>query len=91
MPDMMGEALKYAGLGMAVFPLLPRSKEPATKHGFKDASRDMDQVKTWWSENPEYNIGIATGALRTFSHQPFSSGGNAGSVLSGPQGLGSTP
>lgn len=63
MPDMMGEALKYAGLGMAVFPLLPRSKEPATKHGFKDASRDMDQVKTWWSENPEYNIGIATGAV----------------------------
>lgn len=54
-------ALCYAERGLAVFPLLPQSKEPATSHGFKDATTDQEQIRQWWSENPNFNIGIATG------------------------------
>jgi hypothetical protein len=55
-------ALHYvADLGWAVFPLKPRSKEPATPHGFKDATRDPAQIERWWSANADFNIGIATG------------------------------
>jgi hypothetical protein len=31
-------ALRYAALGLAVFPLKPGTKQPATEHGFLDAS-----------------------------------------------------
>ena len=54
-------ALSYAKIGFNVFPLIPRSKFPATEHGFKDATRDFTIIKGWWSKNPEYNIGLATG------------------------------
>lgn len=56
-------ASKYANLGLAVFPLYPKSKRPATKHGCKDATTDGAQIKAWWQENPNYNIGIATGRV----------------------------
>jgi hypothetical protein len=36
-------------------------KHPRTKHGFKDASKDPDQIKRWWSESPNANTAIATG------------------------------
>jgi len=51
----------YARKGYLVFPCKPRGKEPATKHGFKDATRDEETIRRWWSENPNYNIAIATG------------------------------
>ena len=56
-------ALLYSELGYAVFPLNPRSKAPATDHGFKDATRDQKQILEWWSRNPHYNIGLPTGRL----------------------------
>ena len=56
-------ALSYIKLGFAIFPLKPRSKIPLTKNGFKDATKDILQVKKWWSENPNANIGIATGSI----------------------------
>ncbi|HKM04580.1 MAG TPA: VapE domain-containing protein, partial [Lachnospiraceae bacterium] len=56
-------ALSYIKLGFAIFPLKPRSKIPLTKNGFKDASKDEKQIKKWWSENPNSNIGIATGSV----------------------------
>ena len=56
-------ALSYIKLGFAVFPLKPRSKIPLTKNGFKDASKDAEQVKKWWSENPDANVAIATGSI----------------------------
>jgi hypothetical protein len=46
---------------MAVFPCRPGMKEPATKHGFLEATVDEGQIRRWWEENPDYNIGIATG------------------------------
>lgn len=59
--SMLDWALLYAEKKYAVFPLMPRSKAPATAHGFYDASTDPDQIRKWWKENPNYNIGIATG------------------------------
>ncbi|MDY0872830.1 bifunctional DNA primase/polymerase [Dongia rigui] len=51
-----------------VFPLLPwplgrkPGKTPLKGMKFKElATRDPDQIKAWWAENPDYNIGIYTG------------------------------
>lgn len=57
-------ALRYAARGWKVFPLLPKAKEPATKHGVKDASSDPEQIAYWWARNQRYNIGLATGSGR---------------------------
>lgn len=59
--ELLDAALLYASLGWKVFPLRPKAKEPATKHGFKDATTDGDTITAWWTENPDYNVGIATG------------------------------
>lgn len=55
-------ALSYAAQGWAVFPLSSNSKVPLPgSHGFKEATRDPDQIRAWWRDNPDRNIGIATG------------------------------
>lgn len=54
-------ALKYTAHGWSVFPIKPRAKEPLTAHGFKDATGNEDQIRTWWTRRPEANIGVATG------------------------------
>jgi putative DNA primase/helicase len=36
-------------------------KHPFTSHGVKDATTDKNQIRAWWRENPNANIGIATG------------------------------
>lgn len=58
---LLDAALLYASLGWPVFPLVAGQKEPATPHGFKDATTDEGQVRRWWARNPRYNVGIATG------------------------------
>lgn len=60
-PRLLDAALLYASWGWPVFPLRPRSKIPATKHGFKDATTDADQIRAWWKRNPQANIGLPTG------------------------------
>ena len=47
--------------GFSIFPLKPRSKHPATAHGFKDASALPAQIDAWWTEMPDANIGVACG------------------------------
>src|SRR5258707_8134051 len=54
-------ALAYARCGWPVFPCLPNSKAPATRHGFLDATTDADQIRYWWRHQPEANLAIATG------------------------------
>ena len=54
-------AIEYAKHGWAVIPLKPHSKVPATLHGVKDASTDIEQVRKWWAQCPNYNIGVACG------------------------------
>ena len=58
--ELQAAAIEYAKQGFRVFPLRPRTKEPATKHGFKDATTSIEQIRAWWLSGP-YNIGIATG------------------------------
>lgn len=60
---MIRNALRLAALGLAVFPCRPRSKEPLTKHGFKDATQDAAVISSWWSRWPDANIGVATGLV----------------------------
>jgi len=58
---MINGALGYARRGWPVFPCQPGTKEPATRHGFRDASTDCDQISHWWSRQPDANVAIATG------------------------------
>lgn len=60
--DMLPYALEYAKAGLKIFPLSPCNKVPlkGTK-GFKDATNDIEKIKKWWTDNPFYNIGMATG------------------------------
>ena len=61
MTNMLHEALWYAAaLGWYVFPIKPHSKEPATAHGFKDATRDPEQIAEWWAKG-DCNIGVDCG------------------------------
>lgn len=50
----------------SIFPLMRNGKKPATANGVKDATRDRDQVNRWWTANPFFNIGIATGEVNGF-------------------------
>jgi hypothetical protein len=59
---MLPHALAYAALGWPVFPCLPGSKNPATPHGFKNATTDPEIVTRWFS-GTSYNVAIATGGL----------------------------
>ena len=63
MPSSFGNlAASYSQkLGFFVFPLKQESKVPATKNGLKDASRDLEVIKAWWDENPNYNIALRCG------------------------------
>lgn len=55
-------ALEYAEkYGMAVHPLKPRGKSPATAHGFKDATTDPEQIASWWAFFKDSNIGASMG------------------------------
>jgi Bifunctional DNA primase/polymerase, N-terminal/Primase C terminal 1 (PriCT-1)/Protein of unknown function (DUF3987) len=38
-------------------------KHPITKHGVKDATTDIKQIKEWFDKYPKANIGIATGKV----------------------------
>jgi len=59
MTTMRDHALYYARRGWPVFPCKPRSKEPATPHGFQDATTDEGQIVAWWTATPDANIGLA--------------------------------
>jgi hypothetical protein len=60
---MLSSALKLARNGMAVFPCRVRDKRPATANGCTDATRDPDQIRAWWQQDANFNIGIATGDM----------------------------
>src|ERR1700722_11824995 len=54
-------ALEHARRGWFVFPCIPRTKRPLIKDNLKQASRDEAQIRAWWTQWPEANIGIACG------------------------------
>jgi hypothetical protein len=55
------QAQELARRDLSVFPCKPRGKEPACANGCKDASTDPALIAHWWQQDPNYNIGIATG------------------------------
>lgn len=55
-------AREFAAAGVPVFPCTPYGKRPATKHGFHDATTNLDQIEAWWRQSPGANIGVPTGA-----------------------------
>lgn len=61
MNQLLEAALKYASHGWHVFPCMPRQKVPATKHGIKDATTNLDQIRRWWSRWSTANVTIACG------------------------------
>lgn len=63
MSRLLDAALHYARRGWPVHPLKPLSKIPASKHGCLDAVTDERQIRAWWTENPQYNIGLRTGVM----------------------------
>src|SRR5699024_58379 len=50
-------------LKWSIFPIYYKTKRPITQHGFHDATNDMEQIKRWWSEYPNANIGLPTGKV----------------------------
>jgi len=54
-------AIAYARRGWHVFPCQPRAKQPATRHGCRDATNELEQVARWWQQMPSANIAVATG------------------------------
>tara|TARA_B100001989_G_C24550011_1_gene473717 strand:- start:3181 stop:3609 length:429 start_codon:yes stop_codon:yes gene_type:complete len=63
MNNLLIHALDYSAHGFAVFPLRPRTKIPLTPNGFKNATKNPEQIKSWWALFPDANIGIATGKV----------------------------
>lgn len=62
MIDTMAEALNLAAHDFRVFPLAPGSKKPPRGfHWKEEATTDAARIKEWWSSEPEFNIGVATG------------------------------
>jgi hypothetical protein len=55
------QALACAARGWPVFPCLPGRKIPATRHGFRDATLDEQQITYWFRRHPGSNLAIATG------------------------------
>ena len=73
------QALEYARRGWPVVPCRPDTKEPATRHGFHDATTDPEQIRCWWHRVPAANLAIATGrpgpdVLDVDQHGPAGSG-----------------
>ena len=61
-PTLAAAAIRYANLGIPVFPCVPGGKQPLTPNGFHDATSAARVVHHWWQRTPEANIGLPTGA-----------------------------
>jgi Bifunctional DNA primase/polymerase, N-terminal/AAA domain len=60
--SLLEAALAWAGRGFRVFPLAPGTKIPPKDFAWKaEATTDPARLTAWWSADPSYNIGVATG------------------------------
>lgn len=60
MDCMLEAAIQYAELGYRVFPCAAEvNPVPLTRHGFKDATGDCEQIERWWTRHPNACIGLA--------------------------------
>jgi hypothetical protein len=62
---LLDAALGYATGGWPVFPVMPRSKAPATPRGFHDATLNPETVRRHW-RIPDRNVATPTGAASGF-------------------------
>lgn len=46
-------------------------KHPRTAHGLKDATTDEAQIRRWWTEWPDANVGIRTGLIDNGEYRGF--------------------
>ncbi|MEM5046479.1 bifunctional DNA primase/polymerase [Enterococcus faecalis] len=54
-------AISYAKNNCKVFPLTPFTKIPLKgTRGSKEATTDIEQIKKWWNQTPNANIGLVT-------------------------------
>lgn len=76
-PTLLEAALSYAARGWRVFPLQwlreggrctcgkkdckSPGKHPRTPNGCLDGTTDADQIRRWWHQWPNANVGLATG------------------------------
>ncbi|KRA30987.1 MULTISPECIES: bifunctional DNA primase/polymerase [unclassified Nocardioides] len=60
-PTLAAAAIRYANLGIPVFPCVPGGKQPLTPNGFHDATSVARVVHAWWQRTPDANIGLPTG------------------------------
>ena len=61
-PTLADAALRYANVGIPVFPCVPGGKQPLTPNGFHDATSSVATVRHWWQRDPDANIGLPTGS-----------------------------
>jgi hypothetical protein len=55
-------ALRYAELGLHIFPLMPGSKRPFPgTRGCNDGTTDAETINRWWQRSPDANIGLLCG------------------------------
>ncbi|KQW42630.1 hypothetical protein ASC77_23485 [Nocardioides sp. Root1257] len=60
-PTLAEAAIRFANLGIPVFPCGPGGKQPLTPNGFHDATSSTRIVHGWWQRTPQANIGLPTG------------------------------
>ena len=57
----LSAALHYASHGLAVFPCIARSKEPAVRRGFYSATTNPAMIRRWFGGGHDYNVAVRTG------------------------------
>jgi len=58
----LGEALRYADMGLSVIPIIPGQKRPLVKwQQYQTQRATKEQIIEWWTNTPSANIGIVTG------------------------------
>jgi putative DNA primase/helicase len=61
-------ALRYVEHGWSVFPVSPSSKKPLVKWKLYQTHRaSEDQIRAWWTQFPDANIGVVTGKISGIS------------------------
>ena len=58
---LLQSALAYAVSGKPVFPCRAKNKAPLVTGGFKAATVDTEQLRSWWMKWPDALIGMPTG------------------------------
>ncbi|WP_051343962.1 bifunctional DNA primase/polymerase [Alicyclobacillus herbarius] len=56
-------AVRYAQQGWPVFPCQAGGKRPLTRHGYKDATTELERIDEWACAFPNANLAVATGRV----------------------------